>query len=94
MSKNRKLMRPSSVEEKMIIDVGAVGEGIAPIYNYDAWVKDPNKIPRSARRKFRKLWRTAEKWMGMSGECPNWYRTFAKSQLVASYLLQKSKKSA
>lgn len=91
---NRRLTRPTSSEEKMIVDIAAVGEGIAPIYNYDAWVSDPKKIPRVSKRKFRKLWRAAEKWMGTNGDCPNWYRTFAKSQLVASYLMKKNKKNA
>lgn len=95
MKKNkRRLTRPTSQEERRIIDIAAVGEGIAPLFDYYSWVSDPRKIPRNARRKFRKLWRAAEKWLGIDRAEPNWYRTFAKAQMASSYILEKMKKKS
>lgn len=89
-----KIIRPQSTEETLLIKIAAVGHGISPLEKY---CEDHNKIPRLAKRKFRKLWRKAKKYLlanspNCTEELNHYIASINKTTLVRSALLSEEKK--
>lgn len=91
---DKKIIRPQSATETLLVKIAAVGHGIIPLEKY---CDDQLKIPQSAKRKFRKLWRKAKKHLLSNSptcveELNHYINSIGKRTLVSSALLSEEKK--